>query len=185
MCVACFLMVFVTIITIVASLFVRYRAQRRPKVITRKAPYSCIHIKYEDIMTYSRLETACRLQMKGLIGTKRLIITDEQMKPTILMLRMSLNRDWYRFDVTPDMRYKAKIMDDDSDAEDSGMLFKLSRCRQTDVVDEILTMASDDKTRLWSLITQHKISPLGELFGNSVRLKRRRLMTIITEPDRI
>ena len=152
----------------------------------RSAPYSGIYIKGEDVISYGRLELTCSLQMKGRLGTKRLILVDKKMTPLMLWIRMSPNRDWYRLNITPKMRHQAKDIDDDSDIDhDTQVRHKMTRCRQADMIDEIIRLAADKEAQSYSLVTQQAISSISETIGEGVRVKRRRLMAILEEADRI
>ena len=193
MCIVSFLLLCTTMLAIAAvtglSMLRRPDHQKTNKTSNTRsqAAYDCIYIQQEDILNYGRLEMTCQLQMRGRLGTKRLIVTDEKMKPLHLFLRMSWNRDWYRLDISPRMHHQAKVIDDDSDMEDGAtqIRFKLTRCRQTEIVEDILTAASEKETSAYYLITQRQISQLGDLFGDGVRLKRRRLMAVLNEADGI
>lgn len=189
MCIVSFLLLCTTMLAIAAvtGLSMMRRPDHQKTKKRSQAAYDCIYIQQEDILNYGRLEMTCQSQMRGRLGTKRLIVTDEKMKPLHLFLRMSWNRDWYRLDITPRMHHQAKVINDDSDMEDGAtqVRFKLTRCRQADIVEDILTAASEKETSAYYLITQRQISPLGHLFGDGVRLKRRRLMAVLNEADGI
>jgi len=174
-------LIFITVIAIATSIVLLTKGQKPKKSRAQKSPYTGIYIQPKDILDYRDLELTCRVQTWGRIGTKRIIITDKTMQPLILFLRMSPNREWYRLDMTHEMRQKAKNI---SNTEVAQRSLKMTRCRQTDLVDEILSMAINKKRALDYLITQNEHSRIGDLLGEGVRLKRRRLMTILDQRDK-
>lgn len=165
-------------------------AQVKEGRATEKKPYNGISIAPEDLRSYLSIESACTQQLRGRNGTKRLLITEGKTHcPLKLYVRMTEGRTWYVLNITPTM-YKQAVQsyyqsDDDKEDDDQSERKRkvcMRRCRQSDVIDDILTLAAVPGE--YSLVSQLQIQPM-QNFGLHVRLRRRALMKEIGASDSI